>query len=81
MRRKRLLSVIGSNHRRLPPHRPTTLQTGLRWRKARHVNGRRFEAGDSIDATYFPTSAVISIAVALSSVARLWRPLWSAGTA
>ena len=26
-----------------------------------------FEAGDSIDATYFPTSAVISIAVALSS--------------
>lgn len=26
-----------------------------------------FEAGDSIDATYFPTSAVISIVVALSS--------------
>ena len=26
-----------------------------------------FEAGDSTDATYFPTSAVISIAVALSS--------------
>ena len=26
-----------------------------------------FEAGDSIDATYFPTSAVISIVVTLSS--------------
>src|SRR5438445_295125 len=36
-----LAFVIGSNDRRLPPHRATTLQTGLRWRKARHGNARR----------------------------------------
>ena len=40
-----------------------------------------FEAGDSIDATYFPTSAVISIAVALSSGQVVEAAMVAAGTA